>query len=232
MLTPRPASERGRTELDWLDGRHTFSFGEYLDPEHHHFRALRVINEDRVAPGGGFETHGHRDMEILTWILQGALRHQDSLGHGATIAPGELQRMTAGTGVLHSEHNASRSEPVHLLQIWLVPERKGLSPGYEQRAFDLAGRRGRLQLLASRDGRQGSLTIHQDADVWCAELDGAERASLPLRAGRGAWVQVARGEVEVNGRRLTAGDGAALEGEPGVELARGRGAEVLVFDLG
>jgi redox-sensitive bicupin YhaK (pirin superfamily) len=231
MLTHRPASERGRTGLDWLDGRHTFSFGEYVDPAHHHFRSLRVINEDRVAPGGGFDTHGHRDMEILTWILQGELRHRDSLGHGTAIRPGELQRMTAGTGVLHSEHNASHSEPVHLLQIWLLPERKGLAPSYEQRAFDPAGRRGCLQLLASRDGRDGLLTIHQDADVWCAELDGAERASLPLRAGRGAWVQVARGKVALNGRRLAAGDGAALEDEAGVELSEGREAEVLVFDL-
>ncbi len=152
MLTLRPASERGRTRLDWLDGRHTFSFGEYVDPEHHHFRALRVINEDRVAPGGGFDTHGHHDMEILTWVLQGELLHRDSLGNGSTIRPGELQRMTAGTGVLHSEHNASRADPVHLLQIWLQPESKGLAPGYEQRAFAPAGRRGRLQLLPRATG--------------------------------------------------------------------------------
>ena len=232
MLTLRPASERGRTRLPWLDGRHSFSFGEYHDPAHHHFRALRVINEDHVAPGGGFDTHGHRDMEIVTWVLEGELLHRDSLGHGSTIRPGEAQRMTAGAGVLHSEHNASRERPVHLLQIWLVPERKGLPPGYEQRAFDPAGRRGRLQLLAARDGRDGAVTIHQDAELWCAELDGSERATLPLRPGRGAWVQVARGELEVNGTRLAAGDGAALEGEAAVELSGGRGAQVLVFDLG
>jgi len=232
MITPRRASDRGRTRTSWLDGRHTFSFGEYHDPGHMGFRSLRVINEDRVAPAGGFDTHGHRDMEIITWVLEGTLQHKDSMGIGAPIRPGEVQRMTAGTGVLHSELNPSRDQPVHLLQIWILPESRGLHPGYEQRSF--ADARG-LALLASRDGRDGSVTIHQDADVWLARPAGAT-LELPVRAGRGAWVQAARGALTLRAGdgaavELAPGDGAAVEDEPGLTIA-GRGdAEALVFDL-
>jgi quercetin 2,3-dioxygenase len=233
MITLRPSSDRGRAQLPWLDGRHSFSFADYHDPAHMGFRALRVINEDRVAPAGGFDTHGHRDMEILTWVLEGTLQHQDSLGNGAPIRPGELQRMSAGTGVLHSELNPSRERPVHLLQIWILPERRGLPPGYEQRSF--AEARG-LTLLASADGRDGSLTIHQDADVWLARPAAGATLELPLRPGRGAWVQVARGGLTLRagdgpGVELGQGDGAAVEKAPGL-LVTGHGeCEALLFDL-
>ncbi len=232
MIHLRPASSRGRTRTSWLDGRHSFSFGEYHDPAHMGFRSLRVINEDRVAPAGGFDTHGHRDMEILTWVLEGTLQHRDSLGNGAPIRPGEMQRMTAGTGVLHSELNPSDEQPVHLLQIWILPERKGLQPGYEQRSF--ADARG-LALLASRDGRGGSVTIHQDADVWLARPAGGASLELPLSPRRGAWVQAARGALVLRAGdepavELAQGDGAAVEGAAGLTLS-GSGAEALVFDL-
>src|SRR4051794_3121430 len=213
MITIRPSAARGRTALGWLDSAHSFSFGDYWDPEHTGFRSLRVINEDRVEGGTGFGTHPHRDMEILTWVLSGALEHRDSLGTGSVIGPGEIQRMTAGTGILHSEYNPSADEPVHLLQIWLLPERKGLTPSYDQRAFPEAGRRGRLQLLASRDGRDGAVTIHQDADLFAAELARGESVTHSLRPGRSAWVQVTRGAVNVNGKALRAGDGAAVRDE-------------------
>lgn len=231
MITVRRANERLHTRLAWLDSRHTFSFGEHYDPRFMGFRALRVINEDRVAPGQGFGTHGHRDMEILSYVLDGALRHQDSMGTGSIIRPGDVQRMTAGTGVLHSEMNASDREPVHFLQIWLVPERMRLQPGYEQRTFPRAERRGRLALVASRHGRDGSVTIHQDADVFSAVLDDADRVEHTLGPGRHAWVHVARGTVELNGTTLHPGDGAAVDDEPSVELAGGRHAELLLFDL-
>jgi len=230
MLTIRPAAERGRVRLDWLDSQHTFSFGDYYDPAHMGFRALRVINEDVVAPGGGFATHPHRDMEIVTWVLDGALEHRDSLGTGSVIRPGEVQRMSAGTGIRHSEQNASTSDPVHLLQIWLLPERAGLPPSYEQRPVPLDAVDG-LRLIASPDGRDGSVTLHQSVDLWAGRLAAGSTAARPLAAGRHAWLQVARGDVRVNGHRLDAGDGAAISDEPRVEIRAERAAEVLLFDL-
>jgi redox-sensitive bicupin YhaK (pirin superfamily) len=231
VITTRPADRRGCTRLDWLDSRHTFSFGDYYDPGQMGFGPLRVVNDDRVAPGAGFPTHGHRDMEILTYVLDGALEHRDSLGTGSVIRRGDLQRMTAGTGIRHSEFNPSPSEPVHFLQIWLLPERAGLLPGYEQRNFPDGEKRNRLRLVAARDGRKGALTIHQDADVYAALLDAGQAVNHRLRDGRGAWVQVAAGAVTLNGRPLAAGDGAAVTGEPSVELAGTEPAEVLLFDL-
>jgi redox-sensitive bicupin YhaK (pirin superfamily) len=231
MLTIRRATERMHTQIGWLDSRHTFSFGEHHDPRYMGFRALRVINEDRVAPGQGFGTHSHRDMEILSYVLEGALRHQDSIGTGSVIKPGDVQRMTAGTGVLHSEQNASKTEAVHFLQIWVQPARQRLPPGYEQRAFPLADRMGRITLLASQDGRDGSVTIHQDVDLYSAALATGDRAALPLRSDRQMWVQVARGRVRLNNSELSAGDGAALADESAVELEANEPAEVLLFDL-
>lgn len=241
MLTIRRAAERGRTRWDWLDSYHTFSFGDYVDRDHMGFRALRVINDDRIDPGTGFGTHGHRDMEILTVVLDGALQHKDSTGATGAIRPGEVQRMTAGTGIAHSEFNASKVEGVHLLQIWILPGERGLKPGYEQKPFADAGWRNRLGLLASPDGRDGSLTIHQDALVCGARLDPGREAAHPLRPGRGAWVHVARGAALVNGQPLAAGDGAATGDEPAVVLAGVAGnpadpdgfvgGEILLFDL-
>jgi quercetin 2,3-dioxygenase len=233
MITIRRAEDRGHAHHGWLDSRHTFSFADYHDEEHMGFRALRVINEDRVAPGQGFGTHGHRDMEIISYVLEGALGHKDSMGTGSSIRPGEVQRMSAGTGVLHSEMNASRDEPVHFLQIWILPDRGGHAPSYEQKAFPEADRRGKLRLVASPDGLDGSLRIHQDARLYVGLLGPGERASHPLAPGRAAWVQVARGEATVNGQALRAGDGAAIEGEAAVEVAGGGTgvADVLVFDL-
>jgi redox-sensitive bicupin YhaK (pirin superfamily) len=233
MITIRKAGERGHFDHGWLDTSHTFSFAGYQDPEHMGFRSLRVINEDRVQPGEGFDTHGHRDMEILSYVLSGVLAHRDSSGGGGELRPGEVQRMSAGTGIRHSEFNGSAKEPVHFLQIWLLPDRPGHRPTYEQKAFPAEERRGRLRLVASPDGAEGSTTIHQDARVYAALLADGQEAELPLAAGRSAWVQVARGEVEVNGRRLAHGDGAAISGEPRLALT-GRGAEeaeLLVFDL-
>jgi redox-sensitive bicupin YhaK (pirin superfamily) len=231
MLTLRPSDARGRTRIDWLDSRHTFSFGDYYDPAHVSFRSLRVVNEDWVAPGSGFGTHPHRDMEIITYVVEGALEHRDSLGTGSVIRPGEVQRMTAGTGIFHSEYNPSAAEPVHLVQIWILPERRGLAPGYEQRAFPEAERRDRLRLVASRDGRGGAVTLHQDVDLFAGLLSAGARVVHGLRPGRAAWVQVLRGAVTVNGRPVKAGDGAAVEEEPAVNLAAGEAAEVLLFDL-
>jgi redox-sensitive bicupin YhaK (pirin superfamily) len=233
MITVRRSEDRGRFDHGWLDTRHTFSFAGYQDEEHMGFRSLRVINEDRVKPGQGFGRHGHRDMEILSYVLAGGLAHEDSTGGEGVLRPGEVQRMTAGSGVLHSEFNASAEEPVHFLQIWILPDRAGHAPSYEQRPFPEAERRGRLRLVASPDGADGSLTIHQDARVLATVLAPGEAARLPLAPGRHAWVQVARGELAVNGTPLRAGDGAALSGEPEVALAgRGAGpAEALVFDL-
>jgi redox-sensitive bicupin YhaK (pirin superfamily) len=230
MLTLSPAAARGRTHIDWLDSRHTFSFGEWYDPAHMGFRALRVINDDRVAPGGGFPTHGHADMEIVSYVLEGGLAHKDSLGTGSVIRPGDVQRMSAGTGVRHSEFNESRSEPVHFLQIWILPDRRGHAPGYEQKTFPEAERHGRVRLVASKDGREGSVSLHQDVALWAGVLDEGQKAEVPLAAGRHAWVQVARGAVSVNGKRLGEGDGAALSDERAVAL-EGHGGEVLVFDL-
>ena len=231
MLAIRPAGERMHTQIGWLDSRHTFSFAEHHDPRHMGFRALRVINEDRVAPGQGFGTHPHHDMEILSYVLDGALRHQDSMGTGSIIKPGDVQRMTAGTGVRHSEVNASTTEPVHFLQIWIVPGEAHLAPGYEQKAFPAADRMGRLTLLASRDGRDGSVTIHQDVSLYSAALDTGNRVAHALAPGRHAWVQVTRGDVTLNGKALGAGDGAALGEELSVDLEATTPAEVLVFDL-
>jgi len=227
----RKASDRGRTDWGWLDSRHTFSFGDYYDPRQMGFRALRVINDDRVKPGAGFGTHGHADMEILSYVLEGALEHKDSMGTGSVIRPGEIQMMRAGTGVMHSEYNPSRTEGVHFLQIWIVPDTRGLPPAYAQRAIDQEAARRGFALLVSRDGREGSLQIHQDVDLWLALLAEGDRRALPLAPGRQAWVHVARGTAEVDGQVLGEGDGAAIAGAASVSL-RGRGAgEVLVFDL-
>ncbi|HVR64978.1 MAG TPA: pirin family protein [Polyangia bacterium] len=233
MIQIRPAAERGTTHIDWLDSRHSFSFGEFYDPSNMGFRTLRVINDDRVAPGGGFPTHGHSDMEIVSYVLDGALEHRDSLGTGSVIRPGDVQRMSAGTGVRHSEFNASRTDPVHFLQIWILPERRAIKPGYEQKTYGADDKRGRLRLVASRDGRDGSVTIHQDVNLYAALLSGAERVTYQPAAGRSTFVQVARGHVALNGRPLSEGDGAAIQDEATLEIgATGPGeAEVLVFDL-
>ena len=231
MIELRKSTERGHANHGWLDSFHSFSFADYYDPRHMGFASLRVINEDVVQPGQGFGTHGHRDMEIITYILEGALEHKDSMGNGSVIRPGDVQRMSAGTGVRHSEFNASRDELVHLLQIWIEPEVAGIAPGYEEKHFDATSKRGRLRLIASRDGREDSVTIHQDAAVYAALLDGAERATHALAAGRQAYVHVARGSVTVNGRALSAGDAVKISGEPTIEFASGKAAEVLLFDL-
>jgi redox-sensitive bicupin YhaK (pirin superfamily) len=231
MIEVRPASERGRTDWGWLDSRHTFSFGEYWDPARAGFRALRVINDDRVAPGAGFGTHGHRDMEILSYVLDGALRHADSAGGGGVVRPGEIQLMRAGTGVRHSEMNDSATDPVHFLQIWIVPDTPGLAPAYGQLAIDRdAARRGPV-LLASRDGRAGSLLLRQDVELWMALVGTGARRELALRPGRHAWVHVARGAVALDGTPLGEGDGAAVSGEPALTLVGEADAEVLLFDL-
>lgn len=231
MITLRRSAERGHADHGWLDSHHSFSFADYHDPAHMGYGNLRVINEDRVAPGTGFGTHGHRDMEIISYVLDGALGHKDSLGSGAAIEPGEVQRMSAGTGIRHSEFNHDAHKTTHFLQIWIEPARLGIAPGYEQKRFDAAGRRGRLQLVAAPDGRDGALTLHADASMHVGLFDGEERAELALDPQRLAYVHVARGELTVNGRRLAAGDAAKLDGEAQLELGEGRGAEVLVFDL-
>ena len=231
MLTIRHAAERGQTKIDWLDSSHSFSFGDYYHPAAMGFRSLRVINEDRVRAGQGFGTHPHRDMEIITYVLEGELAHKDSLGNGSIIRPGDVQRMSAGTGVLHSERNPSKSEAVHLLQIWLLPGEKDLAPGYEQKAFGPGDQRGRLRLIGAPDGSEGSVTIHQDARLYSALLGRGEKVEHRLAPGRGAWVQVARGAVVVNGARLAQGDGAAIENEDLVRIEGADLAEVLLFDL-
>jgi len=229
MIAVRKSEERGKADHGWLDARHTFSFADYHDPGHMEFRSLRVLNEDRVAPASGFPPHGHADMEILTVVLEGALRHRDSMGTTSAIRPGEVQRMTAGTGVVHSEMNESRTEPVHLLQIWIQPERRGLKPGYEQK--DFSRERGPLVPIASRDGRDGSLTIHQDATVYRARLAPGDEAVHELAPSRHAWVQVAKGEVDLNGVRLSAGDGAAVSREKSIRIRGAAEADALLFDL-
>ena len=231
MITLRPSGERLQTKIGWLDSRHTFSFAEHYDPRYMGFRALRVLNEDRVAPGQGFGTHSHRDMEIISYVLEGGLRHEDSLGTGSIISVGDVQRMSAGTGVLHSERNASDSEPAHFLQIWLLPERTRIPPSYEQRTFPLSNRQGRLMLIASRDSRDGSIQVHQDVDLYSAILGRGESAAHTLEDGRHAWVQVARGDVRLNGTVLSAGDGAAVTDEPELRLTAATDTEVLLFDL-
>ena len=231
MIQIRKSEERGHFDLGWLDTYHTFSFDQYYDPRHMSFRSLRVINEDRVSPGKGFPTHSHRDMEIITYILEGALKHQDSMGNGSVIRPGDVQRMTAGTGVAHSEFNPSPYEPVHLLQIWILPNQKNLAPGYEQKAFTKEDRQGRLCLIASPDGAQGSVTINQDARVFASVLEQGEAVEHVLESERHAWIQVARGSVTLNGEHLGQGDGAAISDERTLGI-EGRGpAEILLFDL-
>jgi quercetin 2,3-dioxygenase len=230
MIQIRRAGERGHFDHGWLDTFHTFSFGDYHDPRFMGFRALRVINEDRVTPGQGFGKHHHRDMEIVTWVLEGALAHEDSLGSSGMIRPGDVQRMSAGTGVTHSEFNGSRTEPVHFLQIWIVPEMPGAPPEYQQKTFPAETRRGKLRRIGSRGGRDGSVTIHQDVDVWASLLEEGEEVRHVLAPGRSAWVQVARGELELNENRLAQGDGAGVTGEPALSIS-GRGSEFLLFDL-
>ena len=229
MITIRKAEERGHFDHGWLDTYHTFSFADYYDPDFMGFRTLRVINDDRVAPGRGFGTHGHRDMEIVTYVIEGALAHRDSMGTGSIIHPGEVQRMSAGTGVMHSEMNASLEEPVRLLQIWILPERRGITPGYEQKEFGEDERRGKLRLVASRDGSEGAVTIHQDVKLYASLLDGGS-VTHNFAENRYGWLQVARGNVDLNGQKLKEGDGAAIANESSVVI-QGSGAEILLFDL-
>ncbi len=231
MITLRKAEDRGHADHGWLDTRHTFSFATYHDPQHMGFRALRVINEDRVQPGQGFGTHGHRDMEIISYVLEGALQHRDSLGTGAVIRPDDVQRMSAGSGVTHSEFNASGTEPVHFLQIWLLPRAAGLPPSYEQKTFSRDQRSDRLQLVASPDGADGSVTIQTDARLYAGLFAPGSAARLALAPGRHAWVQLARGRARVNGHELGAGDGAALSELPELLIEGLEASEVLVFDL-
>ena len=231
MISLRPSAARGHFDFGWLDTRHSFSFGDYYDPKHMGFRTLRVINEDRVKPGEGFPTHPHRDMEIVTYVLEGALQHKDSMGNGSIIRPGEVQRMTAGTGITHSEFNTSEYDPLHLLQIWIQPEQRGLPPGYEQKTFSGDEKRGRLRLVASPDGTEESVTIHQDASLLAGLLEPGPPLTQRLGAGRHAWVQVVRGELKLNGITLWAGDGAALSEEPVLRFEPVQESEVLVFDL-
>jgi redox-sensitive bicupin YhaK (pirin superfamily) len=228
MLQIRPSEERGRNKLSWLDTRFTFSFDQYYDPKHTHFRTLRVLNEDVVAPGQVFGMHPHRDMEILTWILEGSLEHRDSMGTGAVIRPGELQHMSAGSGILHSEFNPSPKDPVHLLQIWILPERKNLKPEYEQLAFPDKDLRGKFHLVA---GPEAPVTIHQDANLYIARLEKGQEATYSLEAERHAWIQVARGSVKLNGTDLHAGDGVAISKESEVRVEAAKPSEILLFDL-
>jgi len=231
MIQLRKAAERGRTRIGWLDSAHTFSFGDYYDPRNIGFRSLRVMNDDRIEPGQGFGTHPHRDMEILTYVLDGALAHRDSLGTSSIIRAEELQSMTAGTGISQSEFNASATEPVHLYQIWIFPERKGLTPGYEQREFASAEKPGQLRVVASRDGRDDSLTIHQDASVYLGSLREGDAPKYKLAPGRHAWVQALRGRLTINGRVMEAGDGATVSDESEISLASDGNAELMLFDL-
>jgi redox-sensitive bicupin YhaK (pirin superfamily) len=231
MLELRPADARGVANFGWLNSRHTFSFGSYHDPQQVGFSDLLVINDDRVSPGGGFDTHGHRDMEIFSYVLEGALQHRDSMGTGSVIRPGDVQMMSAGSGVLHSEFNASREEPVHFLQIWIVPDRKGVAPRYQQRHFDAAAKRGRLRLIISPDGADDSLSVYQDVRVHAGVFDGPDQQRFPLSPDRHAYLHLARGALEVNGQRFGEGDGARLRGERELHLAGGQDAELLLFDL-
>ena len=231
MLTLRKCQDRGYADHGWLKSYHSFSFADYFDTAHMGVGNLRVINEDRIAPGTGFGTHSHRDMEIVSYVLDGALGHKDSIGNGASIVPGEVQRMSAGTGIAHSEYNHAADQTTHFLQIWLLPSRQGITPGYEQKAFADADKRGRLRLVASPDGRDGSVTIHADAAMYAGLFDGAERAELALDAKRLAYVQLVRGEARVNGQVLKAGDAAKLDGETSLVIDQGHGAEIIAFDL-
>jgi quercetin 2,3-dioxygenase len=232
MITFRDRMARGQSRTGWLDSRHSFSFADYEDPAQMGFRALRVINEDRVIPGAGFPPHRHRDMEILTYVLSGALEHKDSLGNGAVIRPGEVQRMSAGTGIVHSEFNPSKGEPVHFLQIWIIPDRVGLPPGYEQKAFPRGKNREGLRLVAAPDARNGAIILHQDARLFVANLAAGERVTHAIEPGRGAWLQLARGIIALDGTEMREGDGAAIEGEAAVSITADTDAELLLFDLG
>jgi len=232
MLTIRKSSERGHAEHGWLESFHTFSFADYHDDDHMGFRALRVINEDFVQPAKGFGTHGHRDMEIVTYVLEGTLEHKDSMGNGSLIKPGDVQYMSAGTGVMHSEFNASKTEPVHFLQIWIVPEAEGLAPSYEQKSYPAEDKRGMLRLVASRDGREGSVTVHRDVDLYATLLGEGDRTRHTFRPGRAGWLQVARGTATVNDVQLYPGDGVAIEAIDDVAITgTSADTEVLLFDL-
>jgi hypothetical protein len=231
MLTIRKSEERGHADHGWLKSHHSFSFADYFDPAHMGWGNLRVINDDLIAPGGGFGTHGHRDMEIITYVTAGALAHKDSMGNGTVIPPGDVQRMSAGSGVRHSEFNHAPDQATHLFQIWIEPREKGIAPGYEQKSFADAEKRGRLRLIASSDGADGSVTIHADAALYAGLFDGDEAATLPLNPARKAYVHVARGTLAVNGQKLHKGDAALLADEPSLTLSQGHDAEVLVFDL-
>jgi redox-sensitive bicupin YhaK (pirin superfamily) len=231
VITIRKGSQRGRTKISWLDSKHTFSFGDYYDAAHMGHRTLRVINDDVVAPGQGFATHSHRDMEILSYVVHGQLEHRDSLGNGSTIRPGEVQRMTAGTGITHSEYNPSRADPVRFLQMWLLPIRNGLEPSYEQRAFALPERHNRLRLVASRDGRDESVTVHQNSDLYLAALEPGVCVEHGLARGHSAWLQVVRGNVTASGAALGEGDGAAILSLDRVEIVACDASEILLFDL-
>jgi quercetin 2,3-dioxygenase len=231
MITYRDRMTRGRTHTGWLDSRHTFSFADYNDPTQMGFRTLRVINEDRVIPGAGFPSHSHKDMDILTYVLAGSLEHKDSLGNGAVILPGDLQRMSAGTGIIHSEFNASKTEPVHFLQIWIIPNQERLSPSYEQRTFPVEERRGRLRLVASKDGQGGSVTIHQDLRLFVAGLVSGDSVAYQTARGHGLWLQVARGIIALNGTEMREGDGAAIQDEETIAVEAYTDAEILLFDL-
>jgi redox-sensitive bicupin YhaK (pirin superfamily) len=233
MISIRKAEDRGTSRISWLDSRHTFSFSDYYDPQHMGFRSLRVINDDRVAPAGGFGTHGHRDMEIITYVLEGELAHADSLGTGSVIRPGDVQKMSAGTGIRHSEFNNSQTQPVHFLQIWIIPDRNGVAPGYEQLSFSRESKLGKLLLVASNEKRDGLIHIQQDAKMYVTVLDSADqRVEHTLAAGRHAWVHVARGSAVVNGNALKEGDGAAITAESKIEISGAPSGEVLLFDLG
>ncbi len=231
MLNIRRAAERGHTQLSWLDSKHTFSFANYYDPKHMGFGHLRVINDDIVAPGGGFGAHPHRNMEIISYVIDGALKHKDSMGNSSVIRPGDVQRMTAGTGVKHSEYNYSNEEPVRFLQIWILPDHEGYHPGYEQKKFTAAQKRGRLRLVAAVEGREGAVSLHQDVDMYAALINGDESVEHPLRAGREAWGQIVRGSVVVNGEALEAGDGFGVAGPLGLRFSSGDQAEIVILDM-
>jgi quercetin 2,3-dioxygenase len=232
MITIRKGTARGVTKLDWLDSQHTFSFADYYDPEHMGFHQLRVINEDRVKPGQGFPPHSHRDMEIITYVVEGALEHKDSLDNGSIIRPGEVQRMSAGRGITHSEFNPSRTDPVHFLQIWILPEARGLSPSYQQKAIDLSDARGQFHVIASRQSAQNAVKLHQDAEISVALLEDGQKLLHRLRSGKGGWLQMVRGEITLNTFALSAGDGGAIDGQSELNIKAQQSSEVLLFELG